>query len=118
MRTRQHDHLLEDRVDDLARRLRAIEERLGEIAKQDADAALTERHQAKPYLTAAEAADYLGLSASLMNRWRCDMPGGPPYRKVGRRVVYARADLDQFLEERCRSRPLFARPSQTPVPGR
>lgn len=109
MRARHHENLLEDRIDDIARRLRAIEERLGAIDKQDADASAAERQQAKPYLTAREAASYLSVSRSLLSRWRCDTPGGPPYRKVGRRVVYASADLDKFLEDRCRSRPLLNR---------
>ncbi|MFM9847086.1 MAG: helix-turn-helix domain-containing protein [Hyphomicrobiaceae bacterium] len=109
MRTRQ-DNLLEDRVDDLARRLRAIEEWFGEADRRDADAQAAEQ-QAKPYMSTREAAEYLNLSTAILEQWRSYRPGGPPYRKVGRRVVYAAADLDKFLEERCRSRPLLGRPS-------
>lgn len=112
MRTK-HESLLEDRVDDLARRLRAVEEWFGDIDKRDADAKAAEGRQAKPYLTAREAAEYLGLSPSLLEQWRCNRPGGPPYRKVGRRVVYATAELDQYMKERCAESPMVRRPSKT-----
>lgn len=115
MRTKQ-ESLLEDRVDDLARRLRAIEEWFGEADRRDADAKAAEGRQAKPYLTAREAAEYLGLSTTMLDQWRCSRPGGPPYRKVGRRVIYAAADLDKFLEERCRSLPLVRRPREKLFP--
>lgn len=111
MRTK-HENLLEDRLDDLARRLRAIEEWFGEADRRDAEAPAAEE-QAKPYMTTREAAGYLGLSPSILEQWRSVRPGGPAYRKVGRRVVYARTDLDNFLQERCRSRPLLGRPSRT-----
>lgn len=109
MRARSDGGLLEARVDDIARRLRDVEERLGDRAEHHAESSIAESRQAKPYLTAREAASYLSVSRSLLSRWRCDTPGGPPYRKVGRRVVYASADLDKFLEDRCRSRPLLNR---------
>lgn len=52
-------------------------------------------------MTVEEAAKYVGLSVSFMNvkRVRGD---GPPYIKLGRRVVYDRADLDLWLESRKR----------------
>ncbi len=98
--------LLEARLDDLFRRLRELEERFGDKDKHEAEAPTTERRQAKPYMTAREAAEYLSVSRSLMSRWRCDLPGGPPFRKIGRRVVYATADLEKFLEERHSRTPL------------
>ena len=49
-----------------------------------------------------EAADYLGLKATTLNKWRCHGTG-PPYIKVGRLVRYRRADLDEFLRERVRT---------------
>lgn len=42
------------------------------------------------------AADYLGVSvATLRKRRRFGLP--PAFIRVGRRIVYARADLDSFL---------------------
>ena len=45
------------------------------------------------------AANYLGVAASTMVVWRCTKKVLIPYSKIGGRVVYARADLDRFLEE-------------------
>lgn len=112
MRTK-NDNLLEDRVDDLARRLREVEERLGELELQVTDLMSAERNQTKPYLTVREAALYVGVSQSMLAQWRCSVPGGPQFRKVGRRVLYSPEDLDKFLEEQCRSRPLLGRRSQS-----
>lgn len=96
MRARSDVGLLEARLDDITRRLREVEEQLGGRAEHDAESSIAETQQAKPYLTVPEAAEYLAVSRSLLNRLRCDLPGGPPYHKVGRRVVYARNDLDEF----------------------
>ena len=43
------------------------------------------------------AADYLGLSASFLNKLRCT-GGGPAYVKLGRRVLYSQSELDRWLE--------------------
>ncbi|SFU09506.1 helix-turn-helix domain-containing protein [Mesorhizobium sp. YR577] len=43
------------------------------------------------------AADYCGLSASTFEKLRV-FGGGPAYIKLGRRVVYHRADLDAWLD--------------------
>tara|TARA_A100001391_G_scaffold12331_3_gene7262 strand:+ start:7297 stop:7500 length:204 start_codon:yes stop_codon:yes gene_type:complete len=42
------------------------------------------------------AADYLGLSKSLLDKLRC-YGGGPAYTKLGRAVIYNTADLDAWL---------------------
>jgi hypothetical protein len=42
------------------------------------------------------AADYCQVSKSTLNKLRC-YGGGPLYLKLGRRVVYDRLDLDQWL---------------------
>jgi predicted DNA-binding transcriptional regulator AlpA len=51
-----------------------------------------------------EAARYLGLAQSTLNKMRC-FGGGPRFAKAGPRVViYDRCDLDEWLEDRtCRS---------------
>jgi hypothetical protein len=44
-----------------------------------------------------EAADRLGLSPRTLQAWRVS-GGGPIYRKVGRRVLYAVPDLAAFVD--------------------
>lgn len=55
-----------------------------------------------PYLTTKEAARYLRLRPSTLQRWR-SVGGGPPYRKFGGRVVYLRLELEAFAEAGRRS---------------
>ena len=50
-------------------------------------------------LTAAEAADYLRSTVHTLTRWRYKRVG-PPATKVGARVMYQRAHLDRWLEQR------------------
>ncbi len=45
--------------------------------------------------TTQGAADYLGLARRTLERWRL-VRLGPPYRKLGTRVVYTRAALDEW----------------------
>ena len=52
-------------------------------------------------LTTTEAAAYVGLSHRTLERYRVTGQG-PPYLKVGRRVLYRRADLDAWLENKVR----------------
>lgn len=56
----------------------------------------------KNYLTAAEAAAYLGRGASTLARER--MTGeGAPFVRVGRAVRYRRSDLDEFMSKHLRT---------------
>ncbi len=48
-------------------------------------------------LTVAEASEYLGLSKSTLNKWRC-IGEGPSFRKLGRAIRYLQTDLDAFIE--------------------
>ncbi|GGA47347.1 helix-turn-helix transcriptional regulator [Pelagibacterium lentulum] len=48
------------------------------------------------------AAEYLGLSKSTLDKFRC-FGGGPAYAKLGRAVVYNTDDLDAWLKERQRT---------------
>jgi len=45
-----------------------------------------------------QAAEYLGLATSTLNKWRC-YGEGPVFLKLGRSVRYRINDLDNFLEE-------------------
>ena len=48
-------------------------------------------------LSTQEAADYLGLGKSTLDKLRVIRNDGPPFFKVGTRVVYDIADLDAWL---------------------
>jgi hypothetical protein len=51
----------------------------------------------------AEAAEYLGgLVTGTLAKWR-HYGMGPAYIKVGKRVLYARDDLDKFIDDRRRT---------------
>jgi predicted DNA-binding transcriptional regulator AlpA len=53
-------------------------------------------------LNTREAADYIGLSKSSLDKWR--VAGAPPrFMKIGRAIRYDRAVLDAYLQscERC-----------------
>lgn len=52
---------------------------------------------ARSALPVSDAAQYLGLSASTLNKLRLT-GDGPPYYKLSRRVVYRQSDLDAWLE--------------------
>jgi excisionase family DNA binding protein len=52
------------------------------------------------YLTAAEAAAFLGIKVGTLNVWRSNKRYGLRYTKSGSRVKYKLADLKQFLESR------------------
>ncbi len=45
----------------------------------------------------ADAAEYMGVAPSTLRNWRSRRQG-PPYLRVGRRRLYAVADLDRWLE--------------------
>jgi excisionase family DNA binding protein len=48
-----------------------------------------------PYLRVSEAADVLGVSPSLLNKWRVQGEG-PYYYKFGRNVRYRHSDLHKW----------------------
>ena len=50
------------------------------------------------FLKTPEAAAYLGLSPRSLEYWRFKGKG-PRYSRLGRAVVYAVADLDEFARE-------------------
>ena len=50
------------------------------------------------FLKTPDAAAYLGLSRRTLEKWRSDGKG-PRYSCLGRAVVYAVADLDEFARE-------------------
>ena len=64
-----------------------------------AAAAVTPTAQPQRYLTNDEAADYLRLSPRTLEKQRV-IGGGPRFRKFGRRVMYAVADLNVWADSR------------------
>lgn len=64
-----------------------------------AAATATTPPQPQRYLTNDEAAEYLRLSPRTLEKQRV-IGGGPKFRKFGRRVMYAVADLDAWADQR------------------
>ncbi len=52
-----------------------------------------------PYLTTEAAARFLALSPKTLESYRVT-GGGPRFRKHGRRVLYLKADLEAWSDER------------------
>ena len=61
--------------------------------------ASTAAAQPQRYLTNDEAAEYLRLTPRTLEKQRV-IGGGPKFRKFGRRVMYAVADLDAWAADR------------------
>jgi len=51
----------------------------------------------KEILNDVEAADFLGLSAANLRRGRWKKTG-PPFVRLGRRIVYKISDLQEYLD--------------------
>lgn len=73
---------------------------LKEVVHRLEAAAATFSEQRKPreYLGVEDAAEFVGLSKMLLDDFRTRKPGGPPFHKVGRRIVYGVADLRVWME--------------------
>lgn len=57
---------------------------------------MTQTTQTATMMTVQQAATYLGLAVSTLNKWRCH-GGGPVFIKMGRAVRYRVRDLDGFI---------------------
>jgi hypothetical protein len=60
---------------------------------------MTEIDDDQVMLDVRAAARLIGLSVATLAKMRC-LGGGPPFVKAGRRVLYRRGDLLQWLRER------------------
>ena len=58
---------------------------------------IAEQRSSAVLLTVDQAAVYLGLARSTLNKWRCQGEG-PSFIKLGRAVRYRTVDLEGFLE--------------------
>lgn len=56
-----------------------------------------------PRLSTRQAAEFLGLSARTLEKRRLSCTADPPYRKLGKRVVYDRDELLAWLESKRRA---------------
>lgn len=56
-------------------------------------------HDTSALLSTPEAARHLALSPRTLEKWRT-RGIGPAYARIGRRVVYRREDLDDFVAAR------------------
>jgi excisionase family DNA binding protein len=65
-----------------------------------------EAHPVPQMMTPQQAADYLGVKASTLGIWRCRRSYPIPFVKVGSKVYYRKADLDEFLQSRTQNRGL------------
>ena len=72
------------------------------VSRDDAAQAGALRDPPNRLLNVQEAARFLGLSVSTLNKMR--MTGaGAPYRKLGRRVLYDLRELEEWAREHRRS---------------
>ncbi|MDE2111532.1 MAG: helix-turn-helix domain-containing protein [Alphaproteobacteria bacterium] len=53
----------------------------------------------KDHLLVSEAADFLNVKGGTLAKWRLTGEG-PPFIKIGHRIMYQRNALEQFLQER------------------
>lgn len=55
--------------------------------------------QEAEYLTPAEAAAHLRVSKSYLDKLRV-YGGGPPFHRLGRKILYAKPEIDLFVQRR------------------
>lgn len=70
-------------------------------------------HPARRWLRVRDAANHLGMGVSTLNKMRLT-GGGPRFAKHSSIVLYDRADLDRWLEER-KVRSTSQRPAAAPI---
>jgi len=54
--------------------------------------------KARGIVSDVEASELLGLKPQTLRNWRCQSRG-PAYSKIGRRVIYAVQDLENYREK-------------------
>src|SRR5579863_8223282 len=93
----------EKRWQTFGKRHREIQYRIGQLQSVPCNLTNSEETMSTPKydrtLTVRAAANYLGLSASTLNKLRCT-GAGPVYFKLGRAVRYDPQDLDDWLTAR------------------
>jgi len=81
---------------------------IGDNMHAQTDTSAPTMEQVKPVtiMTVQQAAEYLGLAVSTLNKWRCH-GGGPIFVKMGRAVRYRVEDLNAFIENQSRESTSF-----------
>lgn len=69
-------------------------------AEREAVSASATQIQTDQFLTAAQAADLLGIRPSTLAAWRCLRSDGPPFSKIGSAVRYQRSALIEWVQAR------------------
>ena len=59
----------------------------------------SEDHEGPNALNTQDAANYLGVSSSFLEKARRGVCNGPLFARLGKRVVYPIAELDSFLSK-------------------
>jgi predicted DNA-binding transcriptional regulator AlpA len=85
-----------------ARRRAADRHSRREIGGEHCSDGVENRVAHRPKLDTRKAAEHCGIGHSTLVKYRV-FGGGPPFFKIGRRVVYDPDDLDHWLEERRRN---------------
>ncbi len=78
----------------------AIDQRQARVESELATVKEPPASPAPKVMTSPQAAEYLGINPQTLALWRCTGRYPLPFVKVGRRVVYHKADLDKFIEDR------------------
>jgi predicted site-specific integrase-resolvase len=53
----------------------------------------------KQYFSPDEAARTIGVASQTLARWRCE-GGGPPFIRVGRKIMYGATDITAWMNSR------------------
>ena len=53
-----------------------------------------------PLLSTFQASDYSGVPRQTLANWRTREHTGPVFVRIGRRVMYRRADVDAWIDQR------------------
>jgi len=64
--------------------------------EKESDIQKTTQTRPTMVLTVQQAAEYLGLAVSTLNKWRC-LGDGPVFIKMGRAVRYRMEDLEDYI---------------------
>lgn len=59
--------------------------------------------EGRTFITTAELAEWLRTSPATVRYWR-SIGTGPPSYKVGRRVIYDRAEVDAWIDQKRQGR--------------
>jgi hypothetical protein len=62
-------------------------------------ATATQQATLPPNLDCEGAAEFLGTTAGTLNVWRCTRRVQIPYFRLGRKIMYRRSDLENYIAQ-------------------